>query len=265
MSNRKAAASTNKAEKEEMTNRMSDKDLFQKYKENPTTELRNQIVESHLYMVDILIKKYLGKGVEYDDLYQVGSLALVSAVERFDPDKGFEFSTFATPTILGEIKKYFRDKQWSLKVPRRLKEVAAKVQDAKEELATKLSRQPTVKEIAEATGIDEEQILEALDSAKAYSAYSLDQPFDDSEGEGDALFERYTAFEEVGYSRIELMEIINKVVAEMKEQDRKIFTERFLNDRSQADIARELGVSQMTVSRAEKAMVGKFRAELIGG
>lgn len=243
---------------------MADKDLFLDYRNDPTIEKRNELVEKHLYMVDILIKKYLGKGVEYDDLYQVASLALVSAVERFDPEKGFEFSTFATPTILGEIKKYFRDKQWSLKVPRRLKEIAAKVQETKEDLAGKLLRQPTVKEIAEATGIEEEQIIEAMDSAKAYSAYSLDQTFDESGDDGDALFERYTAFEEVGYSRVELMEIINKVVSEMKSQDRKIFTERFLNNRSQADIARELGVSQMTVSRAEKTMVGKFRSELLG-
>ena len=239
-------------------------DLFLDYRNDPTIEKRNELVEKHLYMVDILIKKYLGKGVEYDDLYQGASLALVSAVERFDPEKGFEFSTFATPTILGEIKKYFRDKQWSLKVPRRLKEIAAKVQETKEDLAGKLLRQPTVKEIAEATGIEEEQIIEAMDSAKAYSAYSLDQTFDESGDDGDALFERYTAFEEVGYSRVELMEIINKVVSEMKPQDRKIFTERFLNNRSQSDIARELGISQMTVSRAEKTMVGKFRAELLG-
>ena len=102
---------------------MTDRDLFQEYKNDPTVEKRNEIVENYLYMVDILIRKYLGKGVDYDDLYQVGALALVQAVERFDPDKGFEFSTFATPTILGEIKKYFRDKQWSLKVPRRYRRI----------------------------------------------------------------------------------------------------------------------------------------------
>ena len=101
---------------------MIEQDLFIAYKNNPNNiEIRNQIVEKYLYMVDILIRKYLGKGVDYDDLYQVGALALVSAVERFDPEKGFEFKSFATPTILGEIKKYFRDKQWSLKVPRRMR------------------------------------------------------------------------------------------------------------------------------------------------
>ena len=116
------------------------------------------LVEDHLYMVEILIRKYLGKGVEYDDLYQVGALALVSAVERFDPDKGFEFSSFATPTILGEIKKYFRDKQWSLKVPRRLKEISAKVQDAKEKLSTELGKNPTIPEIARFTGLSDEPV-----------------------------------------------------------------------------------------------------------
>jgi len=101
--------------------------IFNEYAAHPTIELRNEIVEKNLYMVDILIRKYLGKGVDYDDLYQVGAIALVNAVERFDPTKGFEFRSFATPTILGEIKKYFRDKEWSLKVPRRMKEIAGKV------------------------------------------------------------------------------------------------------------------------------------------
>ena len=140
---------------------------FQEYKANPTIANRNKLVEDHLYMVEILIRKYLGKGVEYDDLYQVGALALVSAVERFDPDKGFEFSSFATPTILGEIKKYFRDKQWSLKVPRRLKEISAKVQDAKEKLSTELGKNPTIPEIARFTGLSDEQIIEAMEGAKA--------------------------------------------------------------------------------------------------
>ncbi len=245
---------------------MIDRDLFQEYKNNPTVEKRNEIVEKYLYMVDILIRKYLGKGVEYDDLYQVGALALVQAVERFDPDRGFEFSTFATPTILGEIKKYFRDKQWSLKVPRRLKEVAAKVQEAKEELASNLQRQPTTGEIAEATGLPEDQVIEALDSAQAYGTYSLDRTFDDAGEDGDnSYLEKYTGFDEVGYDRIELGEIIEKVMATFNDQYKYIFRERFLNNKSQSAIADELGVSQMTVSRAEKNMVKKFREELRRG
>ena len=97
-------------------------------------EARNRLVEDHLYMIDILIRKYLGKGVEYDDLYQVGALALVNAADRYDPEKGFEFRTFAAPTILGEIKKYFRDKEWSLSVPRRHKEAAARIREAEDRI-----------------------------------------------------------------------------------------------------------------------------------
>lgn len=236
---------------------------FQEYKANPTVANRNKLVEDHLYMVEILIRKYLGKGVEYDDLYQVGALALVSAVERFDPDKGFEFSSFATPTILGEIKKYFRDKQWSLKVPRRLKEISAKVQDAKEKLSTELGKNPTIQEIAQFTGLSDEQIVEAMEGAKAYSTYSLDKTFDDMTGEGDSAFlEKYTGFDEKGYEQLETKEIINKVLDKMTEQNKYIFRERFIFNKSQAEIGKILGVSQMTVSRAERSMVEQFRAEL---
>lgn len=242
---------------------MIDQELFEDYKQNPTIEKRNAIVEKNLYMVDILIRKYLSKGVEYDDLYQIGALALVAAVERFDPAKGFEFSSFATPTILGEIKKYFRDKQWSLKVPRRLKEIAAKVQDAKDKLNSELHRTPTVAEIAEFTGYTEEQIIEAIESSHAYGTYSLDKTFDEAGEDGEnAFLDKYTGFNEHGYDQIETAEIINKVVNTFNDQYKFIFRERFINNKSQSEIAKSLGISQMTVSRAEKNIVGKFRAEL---
>ncbi|MBF1136655.1 MAG: SigB/SigF/SigG family RNA polymerase sigma factor [[Eubacterium] sulci] len=242
---------------------MIDQELFEDYKQNPTIEKRNALVEKNLYMVDILIRKYLSKGVEYDDLYQIGALALVAAVERFDPAKGFEFSSFATPTILGEIKKYFRDKQWSLKVPRRLKEIAAKVQDAKDKLNSELHRTPTVAEIAEFTGYTEEQIIEAIESSHAYGTYSLDKTFDEAGEDGEnAFLEKYTGFNEHGYDQIETAEIINKVVNTFNDQYKFIFRERFINNKSQSEIAKSLGISQMTVSRAEKNIVGKFRAEL---
>lgn len=238
-------------------------DEFKAYKSNPTVEARNELVEKHLYMVDILIRKYLGKGVEYDDLYQVGAIALVSSVERFDPEKGFEFSSFATPTILGEIKKYFRDKQWSLKVPRRLKEIAAKVQDAKDRLSSQLHRNPTIEEIAEFTEFTPEQIIEALEGAKAYGTYSLDKTFDELGEEGESSFlEKYMGFEERGYERIETDEIIKSVYKKFSDDYQYIFKERFLLNKSQSDIANALGVSQMTISRAERNIIEQFRAEL---
>ncbi len=242
---------------------MMEQELFIKYKNNPTRELRNEIVEKHLYMVDILIRKYLGKGVEYDDLYQVGALALVSAVERFDPEKGFEFSSFATPTILGEIKKYFRDKQWSLKVPRRLKEIASKVQETNEALFAEYQRKPTVEEISRATGFSKEQIIEARESSQAYGTYSLDKTFDDMGEDGESpLLEKYAGFVEKGYERVEVSEIIKKVMATFSEQQRYICKQRFIHNRSQAEIAKALGVSQMTVSRAEKNIISRFKEEM---
>ncbi len=238
-------------------------ELFKQYAREPSIELRNQIVEENLYMVDILIRKYLGKGVEYDDLYQVGALALVSAVERFDPDKGYEFRSFATPTILGEIKKYFRDKQWSLKVPRRLKEIASKVQDVRDRLTAQLGRAPTLEEIAAQTGFSHEQIMQAIESAKAYDTFSLDSAAGGQQEDGEELsLEQYVGFEDDGYERVEMHEIIRSVLSTLSDTHRYVFQQRFINNRSQADIARDLGVSQMTISRAERAIVERFRREV---
>lgn len=235
---------------------------FNEYIANPTIELRNKIVEDNLYMVDILIRKYLGKGVEYDDLYQVGALALVSAVERFDPGRGFEFRSFATPTILGEIKKYFRDKEWSLKVPRRLKEIAGKVQEAKDNLTSELGRAPSIAEVSEVTGFTAEQIMQAMESAKAYGTYSLETASNGNDDGEAGILEKYIGFEDTGYERIELGEIINSVLSGFSDTYRYIFKQRFIENRSQAEIAKKLGVSQMTISRSEKSIIESFKKEL---
>ena len=246
-----------------MQQKQTTSELLKEYAENPSIELRNRIVEENLYIVDILIRKYLGKGVDYDDLYQVGAMALVSAVERFDPSKGYEFQSFATPTILGEIKKYFRDKEWSLKVPRRMKENAGKVQEAKEKLTGKLGRVPTVEEISEITGLTHEQIIQAMESAKAYGTYSLDSPATTSDEEADAAaLEKYIGFEDNGFERVELGEIINNVLKNFSDTYKYIFKQRFILNKSQSEIASKLGVSQMTVSRAEKAIIESFKKEL---
>ena len=223
-------------------------------------EERNKLVEDHLYMIDILIRKYLGKGVEYDDLYQAGALALVNAADRFDPEKGFEFRTFATPTILGEIKKYFRDKEWSLSVPRRQKELVVKLRDAEDAILKANGRPATVEELAEATGYTAEQVIQAMESSKAYGAFSLESAAD-TDDEGSAI-EKFVGFTEKGYERIEMAEIISRVLESLSDTNRYIFRQRFLENRPQAEIARELGVSQMTISRAEKNIVKRFKEEL---
>ncbi len=240
----------------------ANKKLFEEYNRTGDIAIRNQIVENHLYMVDILIKKYMNKGVDYDDLYQVGSMALVFAAERFDPQKGFEFTSFATPTIIGEIKRYFRDKGWAVKVPRKLKDIASKLPEAKETLHNKLGRPAKVKEIADYLGHSEEDILEAMESGQAYGTYSLQQTFDENGSEGDApMFERFASLEEKGYSSFENAELIKSVLNKLSSQEQKVFNMRFLESRTQQEIADSMGVSQMTISRIEKKLKDRFREE----
>ncbi len=240
---------------------ISNKELFDRYHETRSIELRNEIVEKYLYIVDILIKKYLNKGVDYEDLYQVGSMALVFAVERYDPSKGYEFTSFATPTIIGEIKRYFRDKGWAVKVPRRLKEISAQISPAKEYLYGRLNRIPTIAELAEYLGYTEEEILEAMEGGQAYSTYSLNQTFEEGGDEGEgAVLEKYTGREERGYDSFENAELIKTVMKDLSEKEQDIFKRRFFKNETQQDIAEEMGVSQMTISRLEKKIREKFKA-----
>lgn len=248
----------------DITKEINNKELFEEYNRTKDLNLRNKIVEKYLYLVDILIKKYLNKGVDYDDLYQVGAMALVFAVERYDISRGFEFTSFATPTIIGEIKRYFRDKGWAMKVPRRLKEISAQIPAIKEELYGKLSRNPTVTELAEYMGYSDEEILEALESGQAYGTYSLNQSFDEGGEQGEApALEKFTGIEDTGYASFENAEIVKKVLADLSEKEKDIFKLRFINNRTQQEIANEMGVSQMTVSRLEKLIKKKFREEYI--
>lgn len=242
---------------------ISNKELFGRYRETKSIEIRNEIVEKYLYIVDILVKKYLNKGVDYEDLYQVGSMALVFAVERYDATKGYEFTSFATPTIIGEIKRYFRDKGWAIKVPRRLKEISAQIPPAKEYLYGRLNRMPTVTELAEYLGYSDEEILEAMEGGQAYSTYSLNQTFDESGDEGEgAMLEKYTGREEQGYHSFENAELIKTVMTDLTDKEKDIFKRRFFKNETQQDIAEEMGVSQMTISRLEKKIREKFKAAL---
>lgn len=239
----------------------SNKELFDRYRETKSIELRNELVEKYLYIVDILIKKYLNKGVDYEDLYQVGSMALVFAVERYDASKGYEFTSFATPTIIGEIKRYFRDKGWAIKVPRRLKEISAQISPAKEYLYGRLNRIPTITELAAYLGYTEEEILEAMEGGQAYSTYSLNQTFEEGGDEGEgAVLEKYTGREEHGYRSFENAELIKTVMKDFSDKEKDIFRRRFFENETQQDIAEEMGVSQMTISRLEKKIREKFKA-----
>lgn len=240
-----------------------DKDLFAKYKQSKSIEDRNRIVEKYLYIVNILVKRYLNKGVEYDDLYQVGSMALVLAAERYDPDKGVDFPAFATPTILGEIKRYFRDKGWGMKVPRKLKDLSIKIPKVQQELENEFQRTPKISEIAERLEVSEDLILEALESGRAYSPYSLQQTMEESESDGGAFIERYTGEEDANFVTFENADFLERIMKTFSPEEKKFCSMRFVEGKTQQQIAQELKVSQMTVSRIEKKIKMKFKEEYL--
>ncbi len=239
----------------------SDRMLFEQYKESGSIEDRNRIVERYLYIVNILIKRYLNKGVEYDDLYQVGSMALVLAAERYSPDRGVDFPAFATPTILGEIKRYFRDKGWAMKVPRRIKDLSVKIPKVQQELENELQRTPKVREIAERLDVSEDLVLEAMESGKAYTAYSLQQTMNDDDSDGEAYIERYTGEEDSAFGTLENADFLERTMQSFSPEEKKFCNMRFIEGKTQQQIAEELGVSQMTVSRIEKKIKAKFKEE----
>jgi len=237
------------------------KDRLEEYSRTRDVTLRNEIVEHYLYVVDILVKKYLNRGVEYEDLYQVGCMALIMAVERFDPSKGFEFTSFATPTIIGELKRYFRDKGWAVKVPRRLKEISAQIPKVRDDIEQRTGKVPSVAQIAEVLGISEELVLEAMESGHSYGTYSLSQTFEDGGEESDSsVFEKYLGQQERGYESFEIGDMVRSVYDELSEKEQEIFRLRFLQHRTQQEIADMKGTSQMTVSRIEKKLKEKFKA-----
>lgn len=240
-----------------------DKELFKKYKETGNIDFRNRIVEKYLYIVNILVKRYLNKGIEYDDLYQVGSMALVLAADRFDPDKGVEFSAFATPTILGELKRYFRDKGWTMKVPRRMKDLSVRIPKVRQELERELMRTPKVSEIAQRLEVSEDSVLEALESGHAYSAYSLQQSMENGDDESKAFIEKYTGKEESGFDTFENADFIERTMQYFTPEEKRFCEMRFVQGQTQQQIADALGVSQMTVSRIEKKIKAKFKEEFI--
>ena len=222
--------------------------------------LRDRVFEAFLPLVGMVARKFSGRGVDYDDLYQVGSLALFKALERFDLDKGVKFVTFATPTVVGEIKNYFRDRSRLISMPRRSGALIKKIEKAKEELMHELHRAPTAQELADAVGESIDSILETLEMQGALSPISLDMSTTDE----DEDFNLYSVlgFEERGYQDIEIKDMIQRALRQMTEMERRVIMERFFNHRSQREVAEILNVSQMTVSRNERKAIERFK-ELI--
>ena len=245
--------------------RSADREMFEQLAalEAGTSEheaLRAALIERHLPLVTFMARKFADRGEPLDDLIQVGTIGLIKAIDRFEISKGFEFSTFATPTIVGEIKRHFRDKTWAVRVPRRLQELGASVTKATTELTQKLDRSPTPKEIAKHLGITVDDVAEALESNAAYSTVSLDVTSETSTSIGETFGALDEALEGVEYR-----ESLKPLLAQLDDREKRILQMRFFDNLSQSQIATELGISQMHVSRILNKVLTHLRAGLISG
>lgn len=233
--------------------------LFLEYQKTGDKEIRDILVKEHLYLAEILAKKYIGKGIDYEDIFQVASIGLILAVDRFDPTKGFVFSSYATPTIIGEIKRYFRDKGWTIKVPRRIQELSKKISVAKNTLATMLGRIPTAEEIADYLDVTYDQVIEAMEASKVYQPGSIDSTIDASEDGNELQIKDVIGGEDPVYERVENLDYILRELKKLPKIERTILVERYINRKTQIAIAEELNISQMTVSRLEKKVIRQLR------
>lgn len=221
--------------------------------------VRNTLVELNLTLVHYAAKRLRTRSESMEDVLQAGTIGLIKAINRFDPTRGVEFPTFAVPTVIGEIKRFFRDTTWAVRVPRRLKELCQSLQSAMDALEQNLGRPPTVPELAEHLGLDTDEVIEALAAANGYSAVSLDAPTDDDEA--DALTD-HVGVDDLDLERIEDLVALKPAIAALGERERKILALRFVHDMTQAQIGAELGISQMHVSRLLSRALARLRTRL---
>ena len=232
--------------------------LFRELRKAEDPAIRDKLIESHLGLVEYLARRFAGRGEPLDDLIQVATIGLVKAVDRFDPRRNVEFSTYGTPTIVGELKRHFRDKGWAVRVPRRLQELNLRLGGVISKLSQDLQRSPTVAEIAGAAEATEEEVLEALDSAHAYSLISLDAAPDR---------ESLSYHEQIGYvdEALESLEdrvSVGPLMKQLPPRERLMLHLRFFKGMTQSEIADELGISQMHVSRLLTKTLASLREGL---
>jgi RNA polymerase sigma-B factor len=220
--------------------------------------VRAELIEMHMPLVRYFARRYAGRGEPLEDLIQVGAVGLVKAVDRFDPSRGLEFTTFAAPTVSGEIRRHFRDRTWAVHVARGLQELAIHVSRAASELTVELGRAPSVAELSVRVGEPEEQVLEALECSAAHTAHSLDAPTTEDLTLGDAM-----AADEPGLAHVEMHESLTPALAKLPERERQILQMRFYGNQTQSQIAAQLGISQMHVSRLLARTLARLREELL--
>lgn len=210
---------------------------------------RDELVQLHLPLVEHCARRFRNRGEPFEDLVQVGTIGLIKAVDRFDTDRGVEFSTYATPTIIGEIKRHFRDKGWAIRVPRRLQELRMQISASTAELNQSLGRSPTPSELAEVIGCSVEEVIEGIESSNAYSTLSLDAGSDSSDDGGSLSMLDTMGVDDDGIEHVELRESLKPLLEQLPPREKNILMLRFFKNMTQSQIATEVGVSQMHVSR----------------
>jgi len=240
----------------------SDKVLLRRYHEQGDLAARKQLIEQYMSLVRSLARRYSYRGEQLEDLVQIGAIGLIKAIDRFDVNRGVELTTYATPNIIGEIKRHFRDRGWSVRVPRGLQELNIQLSRLIEELTVQLSRSPTIAELAKGAGVSEEEVLEALESGRAYSSLSLSAGSGghDDDGELDPLESLGT--EEPQYEVSEDRAVLAPGFRVLDERERKILHLRFFEGLTQSQIAQQVGISQMHVSRLIRRSLEKIREEI---
>ena len=236
-------------------------ELFRRYKENGDMDAREKLVLSHMNLVRFLANKFKNRGEPLDDLVQVGYLGLLKAIDRFDPSRGLEFTTYATPTILGEIKRHFRDKGWSVRVPRRLQELSAKVNQATDKLTTELQRSPKIEEIADYLGASVDEVLEAMESSSAYSSVPLEGSSNPEADDAPSVIDRY-ATEDSALTFTDDRLVIEEALKSFSPREREVIELRFLQGMTQIEIAERLGISQVQVSRLLRRTLKKIQDKI---
>lgn len=233
--------------------------LLDEYAAAPTPALRDRIVEANLYIAQIIARRFSGRGVDTDDLFQVAALALVKALERYDPARGIQFASFVTPSMVGEVKNYFRDRSRAIRLPRRGAALLREIDRATDELAQSLGRMPRVDELATALSISEDAVLEALEIGAA-SVVPLDaRPAEDADAPS---LDQFLGIDEAGYDRFEKRDALRRAMDGLDGRQREIIRLRYFENLPQREVAARMGVSQMTVSREERRAIGIIKQQV---
>ena len=229
-----------------------EREMFVRYRIERTNELRNEIVDAYMYIPEILSRRFVNRGIEYDDIFQIACMGLIYAVERFNPDRGVKFATYATPTIMGEIRRYFRDKGSFIRIPRKLYEIFYKAERVKKHYDSEISEE----RLARALQIPENTLKKAYEAGDNAFVSSLEY---EADADGKLVLGGLVGYDEDGFMMVENSDFVDYCFSKLSEQEVELVEKRFYEERSQQSIAEEWGVSQMYVSRLEKNVLKKLR------